>query len=337
MADAAITGGSLDGTPLAAPDATTGRPTGRRRWAGGRLAAAIALCTVAAGALAGLTISLLLPRFPDVPERLPASLARQLARLSHEPDWDAIPYGPALADVHRRGELVVGVRAYPRPAPVGRPAPPEPDTFDVAMARFLADRLRVRLRVVNLHPDGSGNVPQPPGVDLVLAGSAAGAGVRTVASAYTGGLGRLVVPRVGTVRNLDDVGGRRVCVASGSAYARNLERLGAVPRIYESAIRAVSAFMAGECDALAEDEVLVDRMFGLPEWRFYRTLDGVVAPDNGGGQAVLRPDDQASARWLDFAVRHWKTDGAFAAAREQRAADVGYEAALLLSGFVCHA
>jgi len=304
------------------------------------MAAAIMLCTVVAGALAGLTglaINLLLPRFPDVPERLPTSLASQLARLSHEPDWDAIPYGPTLADVHRRGELVVGVRAYPRPAPMGRPAPPEPDAFDVAMAQFLADRLLVRLRVVNLRPDGSGNVPQPLGVDLVLAGSAAGAGVRTVASAYTGGLGRLVVLRASTVRKLDDLDGRRVCVASGNAYARSLKRLGAVPRIYESAIRAVSAFMAGECDALAEDEVLVDRMFGLPEWRFYRTLDGVVAPDNGGGQAVLRTDDQASARWLDLAVRLWKTNGALAAARERRAADVGYEAALLLSGFVCHA
>lgn len=310
--------------------------TGRRRWGRMRRAAAIVLLAAGAGGLAWCAVVLSLPCAPGIPERLPAPLARLVAYASREPAWDALPYGPTLTDVRRRGELVVGVRAYPRPAPVGRPTPPEPDTFDVGLAEYLAARLHVRVRIVGLRPDSAGHVAaNVPGVDLVLAGGSVRSGASTVASAYTGGPGQFVVLRGSPTRVVADLAGRRVCVASGSPYVGNLA--GALPVVHESAIRAVSAFMAGECEALVEDTVLLDRLAGLPEWRFYRRLDAYVAPDNDSPQAVLATHDAASARWLDIAIRHWKTGGAFAAARERRAAETGYEAMQLLSGLVCHA
>ncbi|WP_172583419.1 substrate-binding periplasmic protein [Cupriavidus taiwanensis] len=279
----------------------------------------------------------MLLRLPDVPERLPAPLADWLARHSREPEWGAVPVGPVLAGAARRGELVIGVRAYPRPAPANRPAPPEPDAFDVEFGRYLADRLHVRLRVIALRPDVLGNVAESlPGVDLIIAGSTSGSG-RTPAqsTAYTGGEGRLVALRGGSLRTLADVAGKRVCVASGSPYASDLIHAGALPRTYESSIHAVSAFMAGECEALAEDKVLLDRLLGLPEWRFYRRLEARLAPAHQA-QMVLSAPDTASQAWIDLAARHWKTGGAFARARERRAANVGFEASLLQSGFVCH-
>jgi len=269
-----------------------------------------------------------------MPERLPAPLPGWLAHLSPEPDWGAVPVGPVLAGAAGRGELVVGVRAYARPAPSDRPTPPEADAFDVGFARYVAERLHVRLRVVALQPDARGNVtPRVPSVDLVIAG--AGAPRSNAPTAYTGGMGRLVALRGSALHTQADLVAKPVCVASGSPYTSALAAAGAVPHVYESAIRAVSAFMAGACDALAEDDAVLDRLLGLPEWRFYRRLDTRLAPGRGG-QIALREADTASAAWIDLATRHWKTGGAFAVARERRAATVAYEAGLLQGGFICH-
>jgi len=293
-----------------------------------------ALVAAAAGATAWLTVGQLLQHYPGVPERMPAPLPDWLARLSPEPDWRAVPVGPVLAGASRRGELAVGVRAYARPAPSDRPTPPEADAFDVEFARYLAGRLHVRLRVVALQPDARGDVAaHVPGVDLVIAGASEPSA--SVPTAYTGGPGRLVALRGSALHTQADLAGKPVCVASGSPYANGLAAAGAVPHVYESAIRAVSAFMSGACDALAEDDAVLDRLLGLPEWRFYRRLDTTLLPGQGS-RITLREADTASAAWVDLAARHWKTGGAFAAARERRAAAVGYEAGLLQGGFVCH-
>lgn len=303
-----------------------------------RNVAAAAFLVAIVGAAARLAAGSILVRMPDMPERLPAPLPGWLAQLSREPEWGAVPAGPVLAGAVSRGELVIGVRAYPRPAPANRPTPPEPDAFDVEFGRYIADRLHVQLRVVALRPDALGNVAASlPGVDLVIAGSATGSGRHATASStsYAGGKGRLVALRGSPLHTLPDFAGKRVCVASGGPYASGLVHAGALPRTYESSIHAVTAFMAGECEALAEDEVLLDRLLGLPEWRFYRRLEASLMPAHQA-QMVLSAPDTASQAWIDLAARHWKTGGAFAGARERRAANVGFEVSLLQSGFVCH-
>ena len=94
--------------------------------------------------------------------------------------------------------------------------------------------------------------------------------------------------------------------------------------------------MSGDCQALADDERVLERLVRLPEWRFYRTLEQGVAPDNGQAQIALRSPDPVSAAYLDQAVRFWKTSGALARAREQRAGDIVFEVAQLQDGLVCH-
>ncbi|WP_354682940.1 transporter substrate-binding domain-containing protein [Cupriavidus necator] len=275
----------------------------------------------------------MLERAPHVPERLPAPLQDWLQRLQAEPDWSEVPVGPLLGKARRRGELVVGIRQYARPAPPGAPAPAEPDNFDAALARFLAERLNVRVRLVGLGPDAA-----PQAVDLIIAGTRqAGSGVPAVPTPYTGGDGVLVVLRGSASRHASDLRQRTVCVAQGSPYAADLsQRMAAQLKVYGSAIRAVSGFMAGECQALAEDGVVIARLLSLPEWRFYRQLDTTLRPDNNSPQIALRMNDAVSAAWLDRAVRQWKLSGALAQARERRAGDVAFEASQLQDGLVCH-
>ena len=289
--------------------------------------------------LAGL--SLLVWRVGDVPEssaRWPASAQRWLAAVQPEPDWSQLPTGDFLAGVQQRGTLVVAVRAYPRPAPPGAPTPAEPDGFDAHLALFIAKKLGVQLQLVGLQQmgQGQGYTAPPVPVDLVLVGAPAAAG-GNVPTAYTGGAVRLVVLRNSTLHSTADLRGRSVCVQSGSAYAQSLVQAhGVVPRSYPSGVHAIYAFMGGECDALAEDEALVERLSARPTWRFYRTLPFPLQPDASRPQVVLTGADAASAAYVYRVVRYWKAGGAQRAAREQRVGDVSFELTQLEDGLICH-
>ncbi|CAG9173376.1 type 2 periplasmic-binding domain-containing protein [Cupriavidus pampae] len=241
------------------------------------------------------------------------------------------PAGPLLDAVRAKGELVVGVREYARPAPPGQPSPAEPDAFDVAAARYLADRLQVNLRIVTDRQSGTADL-----ADLNLAGARA-VRANAVATPYTGGTGALVVLRGSAYTHVRDLAQREVCVPQGSPYVTTLaQRTGVVPRLYPSAIRAVAGFMAGECQALADDEVVIARLLSLPEWRFYRRLGDKISADDGNPEVTMRVEDRASAAWLDRAVRDWRTDGALTHARERRAGDIAFEVTQLQDGLVCH-
>ena len=252
------------------------------------------------------------------------------------------PRGALLDTVLARGELVVGVRQYARPAPPRAPTPPEPDHFDTAMARYLAEQLRVNVRVVGLPGDPGTPAWQAAAqqVDLVIAGAGASARTRTtVPTGYVDGDGALVVLRGSAYRHADDLRDRAVCVGQGSPYKASLTRqYRAQPRVYPSAIRAAASFMAGECQALADDAMVLSRLTGLQEWRFYRRLDARLQPDDHDTQIALRvaDADAESTAWLDRAVRRWKSDGGLQKAREQRAGDVAFEASQLQDGLVCH-
>ncbi len=259
-----------------------------------------------------------------------------------------LPRGPSLDAVHARGVLVVGVRQYARPAPPKAPTPPQPDHFDVAMAGFLAERLGVVLRVVGLpgEPGSPAWQAAQRDLDVVIAGATrAGDGLFTVSSAYATGPGALLVLRGSRYQRVGELRGQPVCVGQGSPYATHIAAdIQAVPRFYASSIRAASGFLAGECQALADDAPVIARLLTLQAWRFYRRLDADLQPaddaapgvDSGGARIALRASDPQSTAWLDHAVRDWRRDGALARAREQRAGDIAFEASQLQDGLVCH-
>jgi polar amino acid transport system substrate-binding protein len=73
--------------------------------------------------------------------------------------------------------------------------------------------------------------------------------------------------------------GATVCVGEGSGYAGAVsQRYGAEPRSYPSSVHAASAFMAGECAALAEDGEVLERLMQNEEWRFYKPLESDLRP-----------------------------------------------------------
>ncbi|HEY0200432.1 MAG TPA: transporter substrate-binding domain-containing protein [Burkholderiaceae bacterium] len=315
-----------------------------RRW---RLAQT-ATITVLAIAAAASALVLAAWRSPWLAERLPPVLQQKIGPWQPEPAWSALPSGPVLDAARQRGVLVVGVRQYPRPAPPGTAAPPEPDRFDTDIARFIARTLGLPVRFVGLGGDSNAermSAAPDPRIDLVIAGARPWDGSNLampdssalVPTPYASGTGRLVVLRKSQWQTPGDLHRQPICLAQGSPYTHDVQqRLGALARIYPSSIHAISAFMNGECQALAEDDALMERLLVLPEWRFYRPLYGAVKADADRGQIVLHTPDAASAAYVDRAVRYWRTSGAVAQAQLRRVGDVSFEVTQLQNGLVCH-
>ena len=248
--------------------------------------------------------------------------------------------GPLLLQARERGVLRVGVREYPRPSLPSDPLPPEPDSYDAGLARHIALQLSVKVQLVGLAPEHVAAATETGQVDLVLAGSPpgpAGAPPPTRGTVpYIKGPARVVALRKGPIARTTDLNGQAVCVAQGSPYAEPLrESLGARPVPFRSAVHALSAFMAGECAALAEDEGLLQRLLAQTEWRFYRLLDDAIAPAHSA-QVQLAQADPKSARHLDAVLYQWRAQGLEAQARLQRTSTIMLEVALLQDGAICH-
>ena len=254
------------------------------------------------------------------------------------------PKGPVLARAIARGSLIVGVRTYPRPAPPEAPTPPEPDDFDATLARELAKSLGVRIELVGLAPEARDAALRNGTVDLLIAGvaedapapQAPGAGIAAAPGSYDTGRGLVVALRRGQVQDASALRGASVCVGEGSGYAGAVaQRYGAQPHSYPSSVHAASAFMAGECAALAEDGEVLERLMQNEEWRFYKPLATGLRPPSDAA-VRLAEGDAASRDYIAAALRQWRADGTLAQARSARAGNLQFEITLLKDGLVCH-
>ncbi|MDM0059083.1 transporter substrate-binding domain-containing protein [Variovorax fucosicus] len=254
------------------------------------------------------------------------------------PALSSLPKGPVLAHAIERGKLIVGVRRYPRPAPPEAPTPPEPDAFDATLARQLAASLGVSLELVGLDPAMQEAALREGRVDLLVAGVPVKSAqdIAAAPGSYDIGRGLVVALRRGKVQNESALRGASVCVGEGSGYANAVsQRYGAQPRSYPSSVHAASAFMAGECAALAEDGEVLERLMQNEEWRFYQPLAiDVRLPSDA--TIRLREGDNTSRDYLAAALRQWRADGTLAKARGARAGNLQFEITLLKDGFICH-
>jgi polar amino acid transport system substrate-binding protein len=295
---------------------------------------AVAVALVALGGIGGSWA------FADPADtRLPASLG-WLRLLDTAPPLARLPKGPVLERAAARGVLRVGVRRYPRPAPPEAPTPPEPDAFDATLARQLADSLGLPLQLVGLAPGEREAALRDGRIDLLMAGVADDAapppGIAAAPGSYDDGRGQVVALRRGKLQDEAALRGAPVCVGEGSGYAGAVaRRYGAQPRSYPSAVHAASAFMAGECAALAEDAEVLQRLMRNEEWRFYKPLAQGL-PLGADASVRLADGDTASRDYIAAALRRWRADGTLARARSARAGNLQFEITLLKDGLVCH-
>ncbi|HYQ40192.1 MAG TPA: transporter substrate-binding domain-containing protein [Pseudomonas sp.] len=250
-----------------------------------------------------------------------------------------LPPGPLLEAARGRGKLLVGVRAYARPALPGTPVVAEPDPVDAALAQALGEYLHLKVELVGL-PAGQRDQALHAGrVDLLIAGVAeqpvAGAHATLPASARHSE-GQLLALRSFASAGEAPLRGQTVCLAEGSPYRHTLTaQQGAVARSYPSSVHAIAAFMAGECTALAEEASLVDWLLLQPDWRFYRRLPVTLQPSVAGHVQLPRAEPQTVA-WLNAALGLWQRRAAHDAALERWIGELSVDVIKLEDGLICH-
>ena len=258
--------------------------------------------------------------------------------------------------IQRRGVLRVAVRHYPRPSLPDAPLAPEPDVLDAAYAQWLADALEVALHIaawdaaadVDLHLQDHGhhaNTAQPlapagygeSAVQLLVLRQqlpkwqayAVPAWLQTIAnqlpqwllpSHASNGRASTAVPTV--------------CFGEGAMPATALQARGLQPRPARSAIHAISNFLAGQCDVLAESPDVVDKLLAQNTWRFYSRLGGAWQATTSASSSTVPPP--VIDPWLHTMHQRWLRSPARAQALHNRTSTVLLEATMLEDGAICH-
>src|SRR5690606_13246886 len=199
-----------------------------------------------------------------------------------------------------------------------------PATIDTALAEELARRLGRPLQATERGPAdlrltmlGSGEAPEAAAVISLPYRAAPMASMRTDSG----------------IRRWEDLRGRTACVAAGGGHVGDVQdRHGAVEIVHPSLTEALVALRTGGCDVLVHDNVLLQELLRLPEWKkFSRRLtsrrEGVLAflvpRENAPVVARLREvaSEWKAKSYTDSLVRTAVRDIAFEVYVEQEVPD----------------
>lgn len=140
---------------------------------------------------------------------------------------------------------------------------------------------------------------------------------------YTSALTALTASEAGP-QSWSELAGHTVCVSSGSPHQDFVTHLGGIARSYPSAAQALIGLKLGECQAVAGDQLLLEQIARLPEWRRYDHLlpvqvaSTVTLRVEANGPALQKRieqamTDEAGRQMLAEAVQFWIDEVAFQA------------------------
>ncbi len=132
-----------------------------------------------------------------------------------------------------------------------------------------------------------------------------------------------------------DLSGQTFCVADGSPHADFVESTyGGHPRIYPSAAHALIGLKLGECQAVVDDQILLEQIAVLPEWRRYNRLLPSVA-----GQTVslkVKARDPMVQEQIERAASSPQGKERLASITQQWIDEVAFQAYVLADTLDCH-
>ncbi|WP_341957805.1 transporter substrate-binding domain-containing protein [Pseudomonas sp. RC10] len=245
--------------------------------------------------------------------------------------------GPVLLQAQARQVLRIGVRSYPRPTYSNEALIAEPDEMDSELATALGRYLGVRVALTAIPSQDVAGFLRRGEVDVVIAGSLdipglerQRAGLSDVPSAYEKGA-------LLSLRNAPQtsIKGQTVCVANGSPWIHALQAKGAQVQTYVSGIRAATAFMAGDCQLLADERTVLTSLLQTPDWRFYRMLPQTLEASSDARVYLSQPDPK-SLRLLQTGLREWRSDGGQAKAWDVHSNAFLVDSMKISDGLVCH-
>lgn len=200
--------------------------------------------------------------------------------------------------------LKVGVDYVPPP-----PGPTEfrlytPESFDVLLARRIAERLGRKLELVELAGADKAAALESQAVDVVLAKLDPREGLAGHFTVIPSGFvsGSTVSMRTDTdIGDWGDLAGRTVCVSRGNAAAETLgRRNGARIRVEDAPAKSLMLVRTGVCDAAIHDRALLEKLFLQEGWqKFSATLPTSPTLELS---AAVDADDEALAEAVGSAL-----------------------------------
>jgi polar amino acid transport system substrate-binding protein len=186
-----------------------------------------------------------------------------------------------------------------------------PETVDTALLDDLTQRLHVSLSTVRIEPGKQVQSLRSGKVDVALAMIGDSDPLLRNATVIPTGYaaGPMAIMRSDTtIKAWEHLKGRKVCVSEGGQYVGTLaSKYGAIEKVYRAPADALIAVRIGECDATVHDNVMLEELIKLPEWKkFSATLP--VGP-RARLAFVVPSADKTNAAFLKQVTDEWATKG----------------------------
>ena len=216
-----------------------------------------------------------------------------------------------LADVKKKGVLVVGTKADYRPFgyldPSGKIVGFEPD-----LAADIAKRLGVKLELVPVVASNRIQFLQQGKIDLMLATMSDTPERRKIIDivdpSYYGSGTNVMTPRAAGIKSWEALKGQKVCLIQGSFYNKELqEKYGVEGVAFPGTAEAYAALKNGNCVAFAYDDTAIVGELQKPEWSGYdMPLDSILFGPWGLGVAQ---GEKSMDEFMSQTVTDWHKTG----------------------------
>jgi polar amino acid transport system substrate-binding protein len=183
-------------------------------------------------------------------------------------------YTAAAADgavdrARQRGKLVAAVD-YVVPEYKAGTKFRTPEAIDTVLAEDAAKLLNLPLTTVRADPKAATPFTPAGKADIALAVVTDANPLRNAIAIPTGyRAGPMAIMRTDTtIKTWEHLKDRKVCVAEGGRYVGTIaSKYGAIEQVYKSPTDALLNLRIGTCDAAVHDDVLLEEMLKLPEWK----------------------------------------------------------------------
>lgn len=245
-----------------------------------------------------------------------------------------------LNHVRQRGQLIVGVEYVNPPYSAGAKYR-TPESLVTEAGQALANNLNVTVVEQGITPQNRLKLLTAGIVDVLLVRASKAeilvfaSQAKVIETGYQA-QPKLIMRTDTDIKQWSQLNGRRVCVSQGSPYSGNiLLRYGAREMVMRAPADALLALRTGQCDATIHDDILLDGILSLPEWKKF---SAILAPSGPTTQLVwvLRAADRDLRIAATSLMREWGKNGFWSAARKKWVNDVAFEVYLDQTVPDCH-
>ncbi|WP_019142356.1 transporter substrate-binding domain-containing protein [Noviherbaspirillum massiliense] len=237
----------------------------------------------------------------------------------------------------QRGSLLAGVD-HVAPEYVATTKFRTPESIATALVQDVSRRLRVKPAPLQADAAKRPQLLASGDADVVLAAPPGNDPLRRTAVIVPTGYAAapMAIMRTDTdIKSWDQLKGRTVCLSGDGRYAGTIAaQYGAVEKVFKAPADSLLALRTGKCDAAVHDDVLLEELLKLPEWKKFsaRLPAGQRTPLVF---AVPARDPKAEV-YLKQVAAEWQASGMLAQLVNKQARSIAFEVYLDQDVPDCH-